>query len=160
MFDPQYIEQQLISNFQKQTLNFTNCITSYQVILKEWNDLRLCKLKMESEIAALERQINDPNYLENIKKERLLLEKKNIEILEELDIMKNSVDDLTINFNDALEKYNEEKKLNDDLTKQITAANELIFNLKQTVSQNEKTINFLNEQLESLKQDKDKMSSK
>lgn len=157
MFCTKAIEDQLLKNYQKQTLNFTNCINSYQKLLHEWNDMRLQNIRLKSEKDSLELNINENQVIEMLTQEKQTLEQKIKDLLEELDILKQNVDTLNINFNDSFEKCNEEKEKNENLSKKLAESeknNKLLF---ETTKQNQEQINYLASQLESSKLDQEKM---
>ena len=158
MFCTKAIEDQLLKNYQKQTLNFTNCITSYQKLLHEWNDMRLQNIRLKSEKDSLELNINENQIIEMLTQEKQSLEQKIKDVLEELDILKQNVDTLNINFNDSFEKCNEEREKNENLSKKLAESEKNNKALFETTKQNQEQINYLASQLESEKSDKDKMS--
>lgn len=158
MFCTKAIEDQLLKNYQKQTLNFTNCITSYQKLLREWNDMRLQNIRLKSEKESLELGINDYQLIETLTQEKKSLEQKIKDVLEELDIRKKNVDDLTFDFNESMEKCNEEKEKNEILSKKLTESEKNNKLLTETTKQNQEQISYLSNQLESSKSDKEKMS--
>ena len=157
-FDPAAIEQQLFFNYQKQTLSYQHCFNNYAKILKEWNYLRTTSAKLESEIELLKLTLADPKVLENLRQEKAGLENMNMKLLQEIDLLNKSVSIMTINFNEAEERYNEKKVKNDDLIRQLLDADRIIKELTDKNLKNAQKADYYQRQLEDAISDKKKLT--
>lgn len=156
-FDPSFIEQQLFVNYQKQTLGFQQCFDHYSKLLKEWNDLRINTSKLESEIEHLEMAVADPKIYENLKQEKVFMEQTNLKLVQEIDLLNKSVSIMTINFNEAEERYNEKKAKNDELMRQLIESDRIIKDLTDKAIKNAQKADYYHGQMEDALSDKKKL---
>lgn len=156
-FNQSVIEQQLLNNYQKQTLSFQHCFDHYSKLLKEWNELRIRNAKLESDIEHLEMQRADPKVYDNLRQEKALLELNNQKLIQEIDSLNKSVSIMTINFNEAEERYNEKRIKNDELIKQLLDADRAIKELTDKSLKNAQKADYYREQMEDALSDKKKL---
>ena len=157
IFDPAEIEHQLLINFQKQTLTFQPCFSHYSKLLKEWNQLRAHKSRLESELEHYKLAMSDPKIYENLRQEKSVLEQNNLRLLQEIDLLNKNVSIITINFNEAEERYNEKKAKNDELIRQLSEADKIIKELTDKNVKNSQKADYYQTQMEDSLSDKKKL---
>ena len=157
IFDPSQIEKQLLLNYQKQTLTYQQCFTNYSKLIKDWNIIRQRCCELEEEIAQLKMELADKKLIDGLKSEKEHLEEINSKLLHEIDILNKSVSIMTINFNEAEEKFNEKKAKNDELMKQLLECDKIIKELTDKNVKNSQKADYYQHQLEDAISDKTKM---
>lgn len=156
-FDSASIEQQLFLNYQKQTLSFQNCFDHYSKLLKDWNELRRVNSKLESDIDHYKMALSDPKTYEYLRQEKAILEQSNMKLLQEMDILNKSVSVMTINFNEAEERYNEKRIKNEELMKQILEEDQIIKELTEKNLKYAQNSDYFQKQMEDAISDKKKL---
>ena len=155
VFSLEKVLKDLQHNYNNQTKPFEEIFALYNKFLLKNLELTQENKDLENKVLELRSNLSDPQLFETLKNNAQNSESEKMKFQQEIDILNNSLSEINMNFMDAVEKYNEEKKKREELYEnKITLEENLKKALKEIIDL-KKDLEFSNKEKEILQKDKD-----